>query len=314
MALKHSVSQTSGKALVLSAFLFAIASFLLSAWLIITKHNQPALSIPEHHVESALERIKRTGVVRVGYGGFPPYTIIDPSEPDPNKRVSGFVADMVYEMASRFEPPIKVEWFNLNWATYRADMLSKRFDFLADATYKIIPKAIDFNISRTFSYFGIGAAIVRKDEKRFKTFNDLDRSDITIALAQGYITTDYARKQLSKPTMKAFPVGVDAFSPMNEVLSGRADVALNDVPTVLQFARAHPDRVKALWIESPPSTVAAGLATRREDTDLLEFLNTTIEIFQVDGTLAGLDQKWKSLGHFQKIELVPGAGLKDFKK
>jgi hypothetical protein len=60
-------------------------------------------------VESALQRIKRTGVMRVGYGGFPPYTIVDPRESDPNKRVSGFAVDMVNEIAARYSPPLKVD-------------------------------------------------------------------------------------------------------------------------------------------------------------------------------------------------------------
>ena len=287
--------------------LIAFSALMISGWSLISKNPVPSEQATP--AETTLARIKRTGVMRVGYGGFPPYTIVNPNETDPNKRVSGFAVDMVNEIASRMEPQVKVEWHNLNWGAFRADMLSGRFDFLADATYKVIPKAADFNFSRTFSYFGLSAAIVRKDDDRFKTFKDLDQPGVVVTLAQGYITTSYAQKNLTKPTLKILPVGDDAFSPMNEVILGRADVALNDVPTVLQFARAHPNEVKALWVETPPSSVAAGFVTRREDTELNEFLNTAIEILEVDGTLKRLDQKWRSLGHFEQLNLVPGEGL-----
>src|ERR1700761_1788753 len=50
---------------------------------------------------SAMTQIESSGTMRVGYGGFPPYTIVDPKEQDPNKRVSGFAADMVNEIAKR---------------------------------------------------------------------------------------------------------------------------------------------------------------------------------------------------------------------
>ncbi len=285
----------------------AVLSLIISIWSAYFGERQEIKTGAKQ--ETTLERIKRTGVMRVGYGGFPPYTIVNPNETDPNRRVTGFAADMVNEIASRMEPPVKVEWYNLNWGSFRADMMAGRFDFLADATYKVIPKAADFNFTRTFSYFGLGAAIVRKGDDRFTVFSDLDRSDVVITLAQGYITTDYAQKNLSHPTFKILPVGDDAFSPMNEVILGRADVALNDVPTVLQFARAHPNEVKALWVETPPSSVAAGFVTRREDRDLNEFLNTAIEIIEIDGTLKRLDKKWQSLGHFKQLKLLPGEGL-----
>ena len=69
------------------------------------------------------------------------------------------------------------------------------------------------------------------------------------------------------------------------------------------------DKVKALWVDHPPSSVPASFVTRREDWDLLEFLNTSIRILEVDGTLQRLDKKWNSLGHFEKLDLIPGAGL-----
>lgn len=257
----------------------------------------------------ALARIKNTGVLRVGYGGFPPYTIVNPNATDSDKSVTGFVADMVKEIASRSEPPLKIEWYRLNWETFRADMASDRFDFLADAVYQTIPKALDYGLTDPFGFFGIAAAVVRIDDSRFKEFRDLDRNDITIALAQGYVTSDFAQKELSKPKFKIVPVGADAFVQMDEVVAGRADVALNDVPTVVQYVSAHPDKVKALWTNHPPSTVPAGFITNLGETELLGFLNAGIRILQTDGTLVRLDEKWKTLGHFQDFSLVPGYGL-----
>lgn len=259
--------------------------------------------------ESTFGRIQRTGVLRAGYGGFPPYTIVDPSQPDPNMRVRGFVVDMVAQIASRHVPPLRVEWHNLDWDTLKGDMLSMKFDFLADAVYQTIPRASDFAFTEPFSYFGIAAAVVRKGDRRFKKFEDLDRADITIAVAQGWTSTEYAQRQLSKPKFKPIIVGKDAFIQLDDVLLGRADVALQDVPTVFQYVKAHADRVEALWLENPPSWVAAGFLTRKLDTDLREFLNASIRILKTDGTLKDLDRKWNSLSFFERQELLPGAGL-----
>jgi ABC-type amino acid transport substrate-binding protein len=259
--------------------------------------------------ETALARVHRTGVLRVAYGGFPPYTIVDPNQTDPNKRVSGFTVDMINEIAKRSTPALKVEWYNLNWDTFRADMLSGKFDVVADAVYATVPKAQDFNFTEPFSYFGLAAAVVKIDDTRFRTFADLNQPGINIALAQGYVSTDYAQAELSRPTFKIIPVGKDAFSQLDEVLLGHADVALNDIPTVVQYVRAHSTKVKALWVANPPSWAAASFVTRREDGDLANMLSTDIRILKADGTLARLDRKWKSLGYFDAPTYRPGAGL-----
>ncbi len=293
-----------------AALVLAGISICLS--LFILMRPAPAVNAPTagtQRAEGALERIKKTQTMRVGYGGFPPYTIVDPRESDPNKRVSGFTVDMVNEIAKRYVPPLKVEWYNLNWDTFRADMLSGKFDFLADAVYDTIPKAADFGMTEPFSYFGIAAAVVKKTDNRFRTFQELDRSDITVALAQGWTSTEYAQQHLSKPKFKMVTVGKDAYVQLDDVLFGRADVALNDIPTVVQYVRAHSDKVKALWVDAPPSSVPASFVTRREDSELLALLNVSIRIMKVDGTLEVLDKKWKSLGYFEKLVLVPGAGL-----
>jgi ABC-type amino acid transport substrate-binding protein len=259
---------------------------------------------------STLESVRKDRVLHVGWGGFPPYTRMNPNESDPNKRVEGFMVDVVNEIAKRGEPPLRVEWSLLSWDTFRADLETRKFDFIADPVYLTVGRALDFSPSKPISYFGIAVGLARADDDRFKTFSDLDRTDITIALAEGYTSSEYARGHLTKPTFKSVPVGQDAFVQLDEVLLGRADVALNDVPTVLQYANAHKGKVKALWLDKPPAIVAGGFLARKEDHDFVEFLNNAIEVLRADGTLRKLDEKWKTFGMFPEVPLMPAKGLK----
>lgn len=288
-------------ALVMSAISLVLAIYLLFSG----KGNDNNAAVQSN---DALP-FKRTGVLRVGYGGFPPYTIVNPNESDPNRRVSGYAVDIVNEIASRMQPRPRIEWHNVNWETLGADMASNRFDFLADAVYFTIPRATDFEFTSPYSYFGIAAAVVRIDDNRFSTFTDLDREGISIAVAEGWTSTEYARRRLRRPEFKSIVVGEDAFVQLDEVLLGRADVALQDVPTVLQYVRAHSDRVRALWVADPPAVVPSGFLVRAEDDNLREFLNTALEILRTDGTLAQLDEKWNGLGSYLEQTYIPGRGL-----
>lgn len=174
-----------------------------------------------------------------------------------------------------------------------------------------VARAGDFSFSTPYSYFGIAVALVRVDDNRFHAFSDLDRSGITIVLAEGWTSSEYARANLKKPTLRSVPVTGDATSQLDEVLIGRADVALNDVPTVTQYVRAHPGKVKALFLENPPSSVAGAFVMRQGDDQLREFLSACIYILQTDGTIDQIDRKWKSLGFFAVTSLKPGAGIAD---
>lgn len=285
----------------------ALAALALSAW----QFTRPPIIPSELRGITRWQRAKQTGVLRVGYGGFPPYTIVNPNEPDPNKRVTGFCVDLVEAIALKLVLPLKVEWQQFSWDTMKADLATDRFDFIGDAVYQTIPRASDFLFTEPYSYFGIAVAVVRSDDNRFTKFGDLDRTGITIALAAGYTSTEYAQATLSKPTFKLIPVTGDAFNQLDEVLFGRADVALNDVPTVLQYVRAHKDKVKALWLDSPPSSVPAGFVIRPADSDLKAFLDVSLRALSTDGTVARIDEKWKSLGYFPVLSLKPGAGLKE---
>jgi ABC-type amino acid transport substrate-binding protein len=290
-----------------ASLIISIVALIISL-IFLVKPKDADLS--KKYKESAMERIKRTGIIRVGFGGFPPYTIVDLKSKDQNHKVKGICVDMVNAIAMKCTPALKVEWYNLNWENFNADMYSEKFDFLADGVYQTVPKAFDFDFTTPFSYFGIACAVVRKDDNRFKKFDDLNRSDITISYAQGYISGDFAMAHLDKPKFKSTVVGKDAFSQLDDVILGRADVAIQDVPTIVQYVKNHSDKVKALWIDNPPSLVAGSFVTRKGDQELLNFLNTSLSILKVDGTMDLIDKRWGGLGHYGKVETYSGSGLK----
>nr|VFK23291.1 MAG: ABC-type amino acid transport substrate-binding protein [Candidatus Kentron sp. MB]VFK28412.1 MAG: ABC-type amino acid transport substrate-binding protein [Candidatus Kentron sp. MB]VFK74244.1 MAG: ABC-type amino acid transport substrate-binding protein [Candidatus Kentron sp. MB] len=259
---------------------------------------------------SSLGQARKTRVLKVGYSGFRPYTIINLNETDPSARVEGFCVDLVNEIVDRQVPSWRAEWHKVNFETLRADMESGRFDVFADAVYQTVPRASQFGFTEPYSYFGVGAGIVRKGDSRFVDFGDLDVEGVTVSLAEGWTATEYARRILSKPNFHVVAVGDDPFVQFQEVISGRADIALQDVPTVLQYVNANADKVDALWINNPPTRVAAGFMTRSGDWEMLHFLNVALRALKADGTIARLDRKWKGLGEYPSWEFTLGTGLK----
>lgn len=288
-----------------AALLVAIIALVLSLG------GRGAVSTPQGSVvASSLAQTLESGVIRVGYSGFQPYTIEDPNAAaDDIGRVTGLAADIIHEIAGRQSPPLEVEWHKVTFETLRSDMYSGRFDVFADAVYQTVPRASQFGFSEPYGYFGVGVGVVRVDETRFESFSDVNRSDVVVSLAEGWTATEYARRVLDAPELLTIAVGDDPFVQFQDVLAGRADIALQDVPTVLQFVREHPNEVKALWLDSPPSRVPAGFLTRAGDWEMLHFLNVALRSLEADGTLEILDGRWQSLNDWPVQAFRTGSGF-----
>jgi len=305
MALTHEKRSLSTANVAIA--IVAVVALILAAIALLQARRKT--STGSTNVESSLSKTRQSKIIKAGYSNFKPYTIFNPNAQNPDEQVTGFSADMLKEIAARQSPPWKIEWHKITFETLKADMESGRFDVFADAVYQTVPRASDFGLTIPYSYFGVAVGLVRKNETRFQKFEDLDREGITIALAQGWTSTEFAQQHLKKPTFKLVSVGDDPFVQLQEVIAGRADIALQDVPTVLQFAQAHPNEVKPLWIDTPPSLVPAGFMTRAGDWEMLHFLNSAMLILQADGTMKRLDQKWSALSDFPTLNLSHGAGL-----
>src|SRR3712207_3163250 len=91
-----------------TSLIVALLSLVL-AGIALARGCRPATVGPSDGVAStsddSLSRFLEKGTIKAGYGGFPPYTVIDLNESDADKRVKGFSADLLREIARRHEPP-----------------------------------------------------------------------------------------------------------------------------------------------------------------------------------------------------------------
>lgn len=259
--------------------------------------------------DNAWKRTISTRTLHVGVGAFPPYTMIDPSSSEPTKRYSGIAIDMVHHIANSFNPPWAVEFHEINWDTLRADLYSGKCDFVANVMYRTITRLPDFDFTSPYTYMSMGIGIVLKDDNRFSVFDDLNNPDVKISLVQGWTPTDLARSRLPKATLLIRPMDDPAAFQYQELISGRADIILQDAVTATLVKRAHPDEVKLLWTENPPIHFACSFMLRKGDDELRDFLSGAIEAMLVDGTVESLDRKWGGLTDIRVYDYRPGSGV-----
>lgn len=233
--------------------------------------------------EDTFAKIKREGVLRVGYILAAPWCIREPE----TGKLKGTFVETVEEIARQMD--VKVEFTESTFATFIAGLQTKKYDLSIAPTFSTIPRAKSVAFSIPLMAAG-NSAIVRKDESRFKTLDDIDQKGIVVAVTQGEQGHEYAKTNFKKAEIRVLSGG-DQNLTFSEVLSGRADVALGDVWFSAKFAAEHPE-AKDLFADNPYNVTPVAWSVRYEDTSLLLFINTALECLDSIGKLREIDKKY----------------------
>lgn len=234
---------------------------------------------------STLSQIQKTKILRIGYEGYPPYTIKDPA----SGKLSGYSVDMAQHIAQ--EASWTIEWVQTGPDTKIPDLEAGRFDVMVEPIFRTIARATKVTFTRPYAYFGYAAGIVKKGEKRFQKIEDLNKSNVTVAVRLGYTDQTYADENLPLANRKAMNVN-DIGQIFLDVIAGNSDIALADVEQVKAFAKEHSNQVDALFVNNPPALVPAGFMLRQGDFVFYNFLGSSIDYLESNGILDQLDKQY----------------------
>jgi ABC-type amino acid transport substrate-binding protein len=134
-----------------------------------------------------------------------------------------------------------------------------------------------------------GAILIRTDEAgQFKTMEDFNKPDVRFAAHVGSASERDVHRFF--PNAKLTSVSTDTAS--LEVESGRANAWLADLGTI-STAQAKNKEWATVWDPSKVfDSVPVSLVVRRGETDLVRFLDATIQYYSTQGTIAEIERKW----------------------
>jgi cyclohexadienyl dehydratase len=245
---------------------------------------------------SEMDVIRETRTIRAGWGPYAPYASLDPA----TKKPQGFYIDLFEEVAR--ESGLKVEWVETTWGTMISDIKANKFQVMGAPVFRTVPRAFEIAFSRPIDYFGY-SAIIRANETRFKTIDDFNRGDITLAVTQGEVGHDYAQRHLPKAKLVVHKTGDIALA-LTDVIENRADAGICDAWTAKQFAAEHKGAVRDLFADKPFNIVGAGWFVKQDQVELLQFLNTSIDWLESSGEIQRTASKYQ-LPSFFRQELTP---------
>jgi len=223
------------------------------------------------HAETTLERIKRTGVVRIGYANEAPFafTKLD-------GKVSGEspqIARIIFaKMGVRKVKPVLTEWGALI-----PGLKAKRFDVIAAGMY-ITPERAKQVLFTDPHYQLKDTLLVQKgNPKNLHSYADIVKDpDLKLAIMAGTAEYQYAIDEgVRKDQILQVPNTIAQFQ---AVKTKRADAAVGTKLTMKDLARKSRNKLIAIddFIDDPSHIGYGALAFRKDDQDLRDAVNTTL--------------------------------------
>lgn len=237
--------------------------------------------------KSRLAQILERGSVRVGTtGDFNPMSFRDPG----SNEYKGFDIEAMQALAA--EMGVKLEWVQAEWATIVAGVASNRFDIFSGASVSIA-RAKTAAFSLPYLEAGTVPVATKAAAAKYPTWEALNAAGVRIAVSQGTVFDEQARRFLPKAEVKAVQSPATGYQ---EVLSGRADATLTSNVEASTLIQRYPN----LSLLGPGAEMRArrpfAYVVAQDDPAWLNFINTWVTLKTSEGFFTALEAKWLPKG------------------
>ena len=208
------------------------------------------------NAESRLQTIQKNGELRVGTtGDWDPMTMKDPA----TNKYKGFDIDVMNELAR--DMGVKVKFVPTDWKTIVSGITANRYDLSTSVT-KTPKRAEVAGFTETYYKYGTVPLVLKKNSKKFSTWNSLNNKNVTIATTLGTSQEEKAKEFFPKSKLKSVEAPARDFQ---EVLSGRADGNITSSTEANTLVVKYPQLVIVKDGEKNPAFLAMMVGKNNKD-------------------------------------------------
>jgi polar amino acid transport system substrate-binding protein len=232
---------------------------------------------------------KRKEIVIATEAGYAPFEYVE------GGKIVGYHADILaLVMKDLTDQGVKINQLDLPFASLLAGLQAKKYDMIATALFGTEERAKRFAFTVPTA-FGTTGIVTRADNAAISKPDDLDGKTVGAPQATKYLDQ---MKALSEEFKKKGGKGIKEIkeyaSGFTEIYAdienGRIDAAPNGMPNLAVLIKQQPGKYKLAGQVGDPTYFA--WATRKEDQDLLEYLNSQMLKLKKAGTFGELQKKW----------------------
>lgn len=228
-----------------------------------------------------LDDVLERGTLRVGVAEFVPWTVRTKSG-----ELIGFEIDIARKIAE--DMSVDVEFAVYQWDDIILALQDGKIDVIAGGMAITPARALQVNFSSAVATSGVGIVANTKLTRDIQTLADLNGGGITISTVAGTLAADVAEQLFPDAEVKihAAPESAEA-----ELLEGRAHAYVTGMPEARFLVLRNSDKLD-LPISEPLLASSEGLAVKKGEQELLNFLNAWVTVRQTDKWLATTHDYW----------------------
>ncbi len=239
---------------------------------------QPYASEPENGV---LNSIQKKGEITVGVSILPPWVM-------KNKQgeLIGFEIDIANQLAR--DLGVKLKFKQYQWNEMIPALNKGEVDIIASGLSITPKRALEINFSNPYSSSGYSLVSNLSLTKDFTSIKDLNDEKIYITAVKGTVSADLATKVFPKAKLDLRKTAKEATS---AVLNGTVHAFISSSPVPEFVSLKHPDSVD-LPLKKPLITTKEAFAVRKNNQEMLNFLNAWIIAHEADGWIDSSHKYW----------------------
>jgi polar amino acid transport system substrate-binding protein len=212
---------------------------------------------------------------------WPPFEYVD----EGTKEIVGFDVDLMKAIAEK--EGLDVEFVNVSWDPLLAGMAQCQYDASISAMTITPERAEQFNFSEP--YFEAGQVVtVTIDNTDIAGKESLAGKTVGAQLGT---TGAIELEKMEGVTLKNYD---DIGLAFQDLMNGQIDAVVADNPLALNYVGQNPDKLKT--VGAVFTDEAYGIAVCKENTELLEKINSGLAKVQEEGVIDELIVKWISGG------------------
>ncbi len=239
--------------------------------------------------ETAYDRVLRTGVLRCGYGDWPPYAFM--KNPGTGQ-VSGIMADVTEAVGAKLN--LKIEWTeNTGWGTFIESLRDHRIDAFCAGPARNATRGRLAGFSTPVFYNAIYPYVAAGDHRFDKDLSAANSPDIRISAMDGEISDIIAKQNFPK----AAEISIPQLGPITDIFMNvaarKADIVFNDPSVAEAYIKFNPNSVRRAQ-DDPIQTVPICLAVDIHEGELRDMLDSALVELQSQGVIDKIIFKYAS--------------------
>lgn len=244
-------------------------------------------------VETAFERVQRTGELRCGYFSWPPYVMRDPN----TNELTGINIDMINAVAA--DLGWKVVWeAEVGVGEVTNALQAGKFDIMCATLWPDGARAKNLLLSVPAFYTGL-YAIVRSDDTRFDgNLAKLNEEAVTLAAIDGDATSTIAKSNYPKAKIHALPQTADVSHLLLAVADGKADAVIIGLGDIKVFNATNNNRLRAVAGVAAAHVFAESFGMQPDELRLKAAIDSVLTRLNDNGLAASLIAKYQMQGYF----------------